>query len=219
MSLPRLALFCALAALLPGASAAAQPAAAAVDSASVESLLFPNLDIEALRARGPAVLPEMARIYEASDVAQRRQIASAFYSLGWKSPDAKRVLMADVHTPDRELRLNVQWALGRVSNDTDVVDVLLDNMQHDDNPLFRDKAACALAHDQIHLTEEQKVYLYERLLRAMRDPKPDVRAIAAKALEIQTGQTKGFDPHAPLGQREASIRTWQQWLDEYRANL
>jgi HEAT repeat protein len=198
--------------------AVAVPAVAAVE-ATVEALLFPNLDVEALRARGPAVLPEMARLYEASDVPGRRQIASAFYSLGWKSPEAKRVLMADVHTSDRELRLNVQWALGRVSADTDVVDVLLDNMQHDDNPLFRDKAACALAHDQIHLTEEQKVYLYERLVRAMRDPKPDVRAIAAKVLEIQTGQTKGFDPNAPQGEREASIRTWQRWLDEYRASL
>ena len=207
------ALLLALAVAAPAAAAAAQVAS------SVESLLFPALDVEALRARGPAVLPEMARLYEASDVARRRQIASAFYSLGWKSPEAKRVLMADVHTEDRELRLNVQWALGRVSNDTDVVDVLLDNMQHDDNPLFRDKAACALAHDQIHLTEQQKVHLYDRLLRAMRDPKPDVRAIAAKALEIQTGQTKGFDPNAPQSEREASIRTWQRWLDEYRANL
>jgi HEAT repeat protein len=201
------------------ALAVAIPARAAVE-ASAESLIFPDLDVEALRARGPAVLPEMARLYEAStDVARRSRIASAFYSLGWKSPEAKRVLMADVHTSDRELRLNVQWALGRVSADMDVVDVLLDNMQHDDNPLFRDKAACALAHDQIHLTEEQKVYLYERLLRAMRDPKPDVRAIAAKVLEIQTGQTKGFDPNAPQGEREASIRTWQRWLDEYRASL
>ena len=45
----------------------------------------------------------------------------------------------------------MQWALGRVSDDPDVVDVLLENMQNDPCPLFRDKAACALAYDQIHL--------------------------------------------------------------------
>ena len=45
----------------------------------------------------------------------------------------------------------MQWALGRVSDDPAVVDVLLENMRNDPNPLFRDKAACALAYDQIHL--------------------------------------------------------------------
>jgi len=218
MSLTRAALILALAAVPFVTGATPQPTGAQ-DDASVESLLFPNVDVAALRARGRVVLPAMAGLYETSDVSRRAQIASAFYALGWKSPEAKRVLMVDARTPDPALRLQVQWALGRVSNDTDVVDVLLHNMQHDANPLFRDKAACALAHDQIHLTDVQKVYLYEHLLRAMRDPKPDVRAIAAKALEIQTGQTKGYDPSAPQEAREASIRTWQRWLDEYRANI
>jgi len=186
---------------------------------ALESLLFPGLNLEALRAQGPGVLPAMARLYEASAVPRRTQIANAFYALGWTSPEAKRVLMADAHTPDPDLRLSVQWALGRVSGDTDVVDVLLDSMQNDASPLFRDKAACALAHDQIHLSDQQKVYLYERLIRAMRDPKADVRAIAAKALEIQTGQRKGFDPNAPQAAREAAIRTWERWLVTYRANL
>lgn len=189
------------------------------EGAALESLLFPELKLEALKEKGPGVLPALARLYERADADRRTQIASAFYALGWKSPDAKRVLLADAHTPDPELRLQVQWALGRVSGDTDVVDVLLENMQHDDNPLFRDKAACALAHDQIHLSEAQKVYLFEHLIRALRDPKPDVRAIAAKVLEIQTGQNKGFDANAPLSAREAVVRNWERWLDTYRANL
>ena len=41
----------------------------------------------------------------------------------------KRVLMKDVHTGNQYLRLQVQWALGRVSSDDDVVDVLLENME------------------------------------------------------------------------------------------
>jgi len=192
---------------------------AAPSDPALESLLFPNVDLDGLRAKGPAVLPALARLYERSDESRRAVIAYAFYGLGWKSPEAKRVLIADVHTPNRDLRLQVQWALGRVSSDTDVVDILLDNMQHDDNPLFRDKAACALANDQIHLTPAQKVHLFERLIRAMRDPKPDVRAIASLALEIQTGQTKGFNANAPEASREATVRVWERWLDTYRANL
>src|SRR5262249_49426393 len=108
-------------------------------------------------------------------------------------------------------------ALGRVSPDIDVVDVLLDNMQNDANPLFRDKAACALAYDQIHLTEKQKVHLYEGLIGDLDDPKLDVRSIAALALNIQTGQTKGFNANAAPAQRQAAIREWRKWLDEYRS--
>jgi len=48
--------------------------------------------------------------------------------------------------------MSVQYALGRVSSDVSVVDALLDNMQNDALLLFRDKAACALAYDQVHLT-------------------------------------------------------------------
>ncbi len=194
------------------------PAAAPPNETEIQALLLPRPDIAALKEIGPGVLPVMARIYERSDEPARATIAYAFYSLGWKSPEAKRALMKDVHTESRDLRLQVQWALGRVSNDADVVDVLLANMQNDDNPLFRDKAACALASDQIHLTEGQKLQLYGRLIEALRDPKPQVRDIALKVLQEQTGQTKGFDPNAPPAEREAQISAWEQWLQEYRAN-
>jgi hypothetical protein len=106
-----------------------------------------------------------------------------------------------------------------VSNDDDVVAVLLNSMQHDTNPLFRDKAACALASDQTHLTEQQKVRLFAGLIQALADSKPDVRRIAMLALQIQTGQTKGFNPDAPVTERDAKIREWKQWLEEYKSNL
>src|SRR2546428_6060559 len=137
-----------------------------VDERWVDALLSHEPDVEAIRALGPGVLPALTALYERSDEGRRTTIASVFYGLGWKSAEAKRVLMQDVHTPNSSLRLQVQWALGRVSNDPDVVDVLLDNMQNDDNPLFRDKAACALANDQIHLIEDQRFRLVERLIGA-----------------------------------------------------
>ena len=194
-------------------------AGAPVDERQVSALLFPTAKVEEVRALGPGVLPVLARVYERSDPQQRAVIAETFYALGWKSPDAKRVLMRDVHTQDAHLRLQVQWALGRVSDDPDVVDVLLANMQDDGNPLFRDKAACALANDQIHLSEAQKVRLYEGLIRALRDPKPQVRDIALKALQIQTGQTKGYNPNGSPDEREAAVQAWLRWLQEYRGSL
>jgi HEAT repeat protein len=176
-------------------------------------------DLEALKAMGPSVMPRLARLYRAGDEGQRQRLANVFYRLGWKSEEAKDALMKDIHTPSQGLRLSVQWALGRVSNDVSVVDVLLDNMQNDAQLLFRDKAACALANDQIHLTSAQKVHLYEGLIRALDDPKVDVRRIAALVLQIQTGQDKGFRFGDPPDARARAAEAWRQWLAEYRSQL
>jgi HEAT repeat protein len=176
-------------------------------------------DLEAIKAMGPSVMPRLVRIYGAADEERRQRLATIFYRLGWKSEEAKDALMKDVHTPNQGLRLEVQWALGRVSNDVSVVDVLLDNMQNDAQLLFRDKAACALANDQIHLTPAQKVHLYEGLIRALDDPKVDVRRIAALVLQIQTGQDKGFSFAGPPEARARAVEAWRQWLAEYRSQL
>jgi HEAT repeat protein len=166
---------------------------------------------------GPGVLPVLVQLYRTSGESGRTAIAESLYGLGWKSAEAKQVLMQDVHTRNPDLRLQVQWALGRVSADPDVVEVLLDNMMNDANPLFRDKAACALAYDQVHLSERQKVRLFEGLIQGLSDGKSDVRSIAVLALSIQTGQTKGFDANAAPEKREAAIREWKKWLDDYRS--
>jgi HEAT repeat protein len=176
-------------------------------------------DLEAIKAMGPSVMPRLVRLYGAADEERRQRLATIFYRLGWKSEGAKDALMKDVHTPNRGLRLEVQWALGRVSSDVAVVDVLLDNMQNDAQLLFRDKAACALANDQIHLTPAQKVHLYEGLIRALDDPKVDVRRIAALVLQIQTGQDKGFRFAGPPDARARAVEAWRQWLAEYRSQL
>ena len=84
----------------------------------------------------------------------------------------------------------MQWALGRVSSEDKVVDTLLGIMRNDHTELFRDKAACALAYDQIHLSDTQKVDLYAGLIGGLDDRKPQVRKISIQALKIHTGQTR-----------------------------
>ena len=113
-----------------------------VDRARLQELVS-KYDGQSIKPMGRAVLPELVRMYESSDEDQREKIAAIFYQLKWRSPEAKRVLMKDAHTHHQALRLHVQYALGSVSDELDVVDVLVDNMEHDESPLFRDKAACA----------------------------------------------------------------------------
>ena len=195
---------------------------APAQSVSIEQLQnwVSSHNVAALRGLGRPVLPALARLYDsAGDEGLKARIAQSFYELSWKSPEAKRALMKDIHTQNPDLRLQVQWALGRVSNDQDVVDSLLANMRGDANPLFRDKAACALAYDQVHLTEPQKVRLFAALIEALNDDKPDVRAISILALSIHTGQTKGFDANAPVNERRQRIGVWKQWLEEYKSGL
>ena len=176
-------------------------------------------DIDAIKAMGPSVMPRLARLYGAGAEERRQRLATVFYRLGWKSEEAKDALMKDVHTPNAGLRMSVQYALGRVSSDVSVVDALLDNMQNDALLLFRDKAACALAYDQVHLTPAQKVHLFEGLIRALDDPKMDVRRIAVTVLQIQTGQDKGFRFAGPPEARARAVEAWRQWLAEYRSQL
>jgi HEAT repeat protein len=131
----------------------------------------------------------MAKLYETGNENERIRLAWGFYALGWKSAAAEQVLMRDVHTANPELRLQVQWALGRVSDAPAVVDTLLQNMKYDQNPLFRDKAACALAYDQIHLSPQQKLRLFEGLISGLESDNLQVRQISLQALQIHTGQS------------------------------
>jgi HEAT repeat protein len=199
--------------LVSSSALAAGPDQAALRAAAIAG------DWKQVQAMGPGILPRLARIFSSSTDAQKATIANVFYQLGWKSPEAKRALMADVHTSDQALRLQVQWALGRVSDDPDVVDVLLENMQRDPVPLFRDKAACALAYDQIHLAPAQRLRLFEGLIQSLDSETPQVRQIALQALQILTGQTKGFRPAAEPDTRRAAVLEWKRWLAEYRSSL
>jgi hypothetical protein len=207
-----------LAILIPAVLAILTSVVLAADSPLDRALAADNID--AIKALGPAVMPPLARRYaSATDEGQRQRLATVFQRLGWKSEEARRALMADAHTPNQGLRMSVQYALGRVSDDVSVVDVLLDNMQNDGSLLFRDKAACALAYDQVHLSPAQKVHLFEGLIRALDDPKMDVRRISALALQIQTGQDKGFRFADAPEARARAVEAWRRWLAEYRSQL
>jgi hypothetical protein len=192
---------------------------AAVTDAEVRDLLGPPVKFEQLRAHGPDVLPVMAELYAGSDAQGKTRIANTFYRLGWPSQAAYQVLVQDIRTTNSQLRLAVQWALGRVSGEDEVVDTLLGIMRNDKNARFRDKAACALANDQIHLSDAQKADLYAGLIEGLEDPKLQVRRISIQALKIHTGQTRGFMATASAEQRTRSVQEWQRWLAEYRDNL
>lgn len=190
--------------------------AAAVSEAEVDALVGDWGRFGELEALGPEVLPVLARLYEReADPERRRTLANVFYRLGWESPEAKRVLLHDLDTDHVGLRLAVQWALGRVSGDDDVVPRLLEIMRHDPNPLFRDKAACALASDQIHLDPHERVRLLRGLVDSLESPLAQVRALGIKALKVQTGQRKGFRANGPPDAREDSIERWREWLASY----
>jgi len=196
----------------------AVPDLARAAGASVADLVARD-DQKALLALGPAALPELVRLYSSGTEEQKIHIANVFYQLGRRSPEAEQALLRDAHSANPDLRIAVQYALGRVSDDPKVVDTLLAIMRNDGSPVFRDKAACALAYDQIHLTEAQKVRLYEGLIGALEDPKPQVQVIAIQALTILTGQAKGFRRSDPPDKKRQSIEAWKRWLADYRSNL
>ena len=176
-------------------------------------------DADGLRALGEEAVTSMVWLYELSEESERIQLANLFYKMAIRSQVAERALVRDFHSENVELRLAVQYALGRVSDDPMVIETLLYTLENDRDPLFRDKAACALAYDQIHLDAKGKVRVFEGLIAALSNPKSQVRAVSIQALSILTGQTKGFHALYPEDRRERSIAMWQQWLEDYRAHL
>ena len=92
-------------------------------------------------------------------------------------------------------------------------------MRTDAKWLFRDKAACGLAYDQIHLTETQKVRLFGRMIEVLDAEDVGTRKLAIQVLAVYTGQRKGYDAGASPEARRASMERWRQWLTEYRSQL
>lgn len=182
--------------------------------------LVARQDVEGLRSRGPEALEELLALYERSDAAGRANIAWHLYHLGWPSEAARELLMRDVRSEHDALRVWAQYALGRVSRDDSVVDVLFENLKRTgDKWLYRDKAACGLAYDQIHLTEPQKVRLFMLLIGGLDDEDPGTRQLVIQVLAVRTGQTKGYDPKASAGERAAAIERWWRWWNEYRTEV
>ena len=177
-------------------------------------------DLEELQTIGPEAIPALLFLYETGDDPLRIQLAGLFHELAWPSPEVERALVRDMQTRNVELRLAVFYALGRVSSDPAVVEMLLEVLRYDPNPLLRDKAACALAYDQVHLKEpRQKVRLYQGLIQALSSSERQVQALAIQALSILTGETKGFHPAFPPDRQQRSIEMWERWLTEVKAGL
>ncbi len=179
-----------------------------------------KVPIKQIKDMGPKVLPYLVITYKnAIDNLTKAKVAWVFYQLSWRSEEAKAIMLEDIHISDRVLRLQVQWALGRVSDDYVIVQSLVDNMRNDPNPLFRDKAACALASDQIFQAPRQRYLMLKEIIDALEDDNEQVRKIANKALEVNTGQNKGYQYNADLGQRQRAIERWIVWLEEFHENL
>ena len=193
----------------------------ATDQAYIDGLIAEKrIPIEEIKKLGPDVMPLLINSYKnATDDLTKSKVAWVFYRLSWRSEEAKEIMLEDIHTTDSALRLQVQWALGRVSDDPVVVESLVHNMTNDSNPLFRDKAACALASDQIFQSPEQRYTMLEKIIDSLADEKAQVRHIANLALEINTGQIKGYQYNLELEERQKAIERWRAWLEEYRINL
>jgi len=176
-------------------------------------------DTDALAAYGPDVMPALLDLYRQGDTERRTRLASMFYALGWRSEEAKELLMQDARSYDEDLRINAQYALGRVSDDPAIVDLLVENLQTGFNPLVRDKAACGLAYDQIHLGDRQKARMFRKLIELLDSPNPETRLLAIRVLKVHTGQLKGFIPNWPEERRLVALERWQRWIEEYEANL
>jgi HEAT repeat protein len=157
--------------------------------------------------------------YSAGNDELKSNLASLLWRLGWPSEDAAMLLLRDIKTPHESLRINVQYALGTLSSNPVVIQSLLDNMRNDENPLLRDKAACALANDQVYLTMRQTYPLLRGLVDGLSDSNAQVRKISIKALKIHTGQTMGFVANADPQARNEAIYRWQAWLDDYQRAL
>jgi len=196
------------------------------DAAQVDAIIAANEfhispeDLATLKAFGPDVVDHVLQRYQQADEdRQKAKLAAVMWSLGMKNETATDVLLQDIHAGDETLRINVQYALGSLSSSPVVVNALLDNMRNDDNPLFRDKAACTLAYDQIHLDPQQKYFLYRGLIEGLGDEKAQVRDISIRALEIHTGQRFGFAAKSGPQQRSAAITRWNAWLKDYQKSL
>ena len=174
---------------------------------------------DSVAAYGPEVMPILLELYREADREERIRIARLFYRLGWRSEEAKELLMRDARSLDEDLRIQAQYALGRVSDDPAIVDLLVENLQKGFNPLVRDKAACGLAYDQVHLDDHQKARLLRKVIGLLESPNAETRMLAIRVLHVHTGQRKGFVPALPESHRAVAVERWRRWIEEYEANL
>ncbi len=188
--------------------------------AIAELLDLDRVPIEDIKGFGYGAIPILTELYlETDNNRKKSRIASVFWRLGWKSPEIEEALIADLDTDDPSLKIQVQWGIARSSQSDIVIDKLIHNLKNDSSALVRDKAACALASDFVHISPTQRVELLRGLVSGLSSDISQVRRSSIQALSIQTGQTKGFVPNASLEYRKQSIKVWVDWLNEYQQSL
>jgi hypothetical protein len=176
--------------------------------------------IQDIKEYGYGAIPILTELYkEAESNREKSKIADVFWRLGWKSPQIEEALMGDLDSTDEGLKINVQWGIAKSTQSSEVINKLLYNLEYDSSALVRDKAACALASDFIHISPEQRIVILRGLIKGLSNDIQQVRNSSILALAIQTGQRKGFVATADADSRTESITVWHEWLDEYERNI
>ncbi|MCX7854524.1 MAG: HEAT repeat domain-containing protein [Anaerolineae bacterium] len=121
--------------------------------------------------------------------------------IGPKAEDAVPALIEALRDEDPDVRRTSAWALGAIGVQREgVVPALIQTLEGDEDPSARELAAWALGALRPKVEE-----VVPALIRALGDDHPEVRWVAASALETVTGQDFGPD----------TLR-WQSWWEEQK---
>ena len=179
-----------------------------------------DIPIEEIRSFGYGAIPILTELYEEADTnLEKSRIAWAFWKLGWKSPEIEEALIEDLDSSDANLKVWVQWGIAQSTVNDTVIRKVLYNLENDPSPFVRDKAACALASDFVHISESQRVLIYRGLIDGLSNDTQQIRASSIQALKVKTGQTKNYNAAGDAASREEAITAWNEWLEEYERNL
>lgn len=201
-------------ALLLGAGALAQEA----PLVDVEAIVRAH-DWKALVNAGEGAQPEVLRLYASSDDEEKVWIAWMLARVGWKSEAARELLLRDLASDNEDVRYWVLWAQGELADTDEVVDLLVEWLGRGRNPLLWRREQGVPGYGQLFFSETQKLRLFTLLIERLADPEEETRRLATRALELHTGQLKGYDPKAPAESRASGIEVWKRWLEEYRSQL
>ncbi len=188
---------------------------------AIDALLaLDRIPVEDIEHFGYSAIPILTELYrESADTRKKSRIAHVFWRLGWQSTEIEDALMDDLDAKDPYLKVQVQWGIAKSTQSNKVIEKLLHNLENDPSPFVRDKAACALASDFVHISPEQRLNIISGLIGGLSNEIKQVRSSSILALKIHTGQTKGFVAADTLSNRNKSIERWNLWLTEYEQNL
>lgn len=179
-----------------------------------------DIPLEEIETFGYDAIPFLTELYaEADNNLDKSRIAWVFWRLGWKSTEIEQALLPDLDTSDANFKVWVQWGIAKSTQSDEVINKLLFNLENDPSPFVRDKAACALASDFIHISPTQRITILRGLVDGLSNETQQIRGSSIQALLVQTGQTKNYVATADVSSRAQAIDVWEEWVDEYERNL